>query len=72
MKRYQAVSIKYLGTSDTHFRVYKIILHDRIGQEGYFGVLYFGQSKREIIKHCRRCDVEVSKYVENGGSLRLC
>ena len=70
MKRYQAVKIEkreYLNNEHAHV----VTIHDRQGKGGIDYAWYYNLPLKTVVKYLRSEDVEVSKHVENGGSLRL-
>jgi hypothetical protein len=70
-KRYQAICIEKQYYTNTNHHAHVVAVYDRYGKEGISNMWYHDLSKTELIKALRCDGVEVSKHVENGGSLRL-
>ena len=68
-KRYQAVRISF--SNYKYNWEYTVLIHDRLGKDGIFLERYTHTTRTAVIKALRADGVEVSKHVENGGSLRL-
>ena len=70
-KQYQAVSIEKRICQLKKEYYYVVRIYDTRGRFGILEEWFYNTPKNQVIRYLRADNVEVGKYVENGGKLRL-